>query len=236
MTRFVQKTHLKTHLLGPAYGPYTGERPDSLVILLHGYGASGDDLIGLVESWGPRLPSTFFIAPNAPFPCETNPFGYQWFGLQDFDGERIWQEVETLVPFLSELVQSLMAEHALSWDQVAFAGFSQGAMLTLAATLAFFPACGALCYSGMLPQAFQKQINLNPPICLIHGDRDEVVPLAYFQEAQTALTKAGLEVESWVCKGLGHRINPFGLEKGAAFLTRCFAKSEKKTPIERRLV
>ncbi|MGL4824757.1 MAG: alpha/beta hydrolase [Alphaproteobacteria bacterium] len=232
MTRFPQQTHL----LGPSYGPYNSGRPDSLVILLHGYGASGDDLIRLVDFWGPHLPSTLFIAPNAPFPCETNPFGYQWFGLQDFDGDRIWQEIEILVPFLGELLQSLMTEHALSWDQVAFAGFSQGSMLALAVTLSFFPACGALCYSGMFPPAFQKHIKYKTPICLIHGDRDEVVPLNYFHEAQASLIKSGLDLESLVCQGLGHSISPFGLEKGAAFLMCSFAKKEKNIPIERCLV
>ena len=212
----------QTHLTGPSYGPVSGEQPKNLVVLLHGYGANGNDLMELGKQWAPILPQTLFVAPDAPFACEVNPFGYQWFGLQDFDGERILQEIEqTVIPFLGEFLQTIKDAYHLEWNQIILVGFSQGTMLALASGLSSFPVGGVLGYSGVFPEAFGSHIKYSPPICLVHGDQDEVIPLKSFDASVETLRRAGLKLEHIVYQGVGHAICPSGFTKGLGFLKGC---------------
>ncbi len=204
-----------TILTGPQRGAQSGSAT-SLVILLHGYGADGNDLIGLADPLAPHLPNTMFAAPNAPARCTNNPMGYQWFSIPWMDGSSEAQaasEMEAAVIDLNETLDSLAAETGIGPDKTVLVGFSQGTMMSLhvgprrAAQFA-----GIVGFSGRLlvPERL-NEAQSKPPILLIHGDQDEVVPPSSMPQAADALVGAGFEVYTHVSEGIGHGIAPDGL-------------------------
>jgi phospholipase/carboxylesterase len=205
-------------MLFHAVPPARGGAPDSLVVLVHGYGADGADLVGLAEAWGRALPGAQFVAPDAPEPCEMAPFGRQWFGLADMDPARLAEGVSGAVPPLSAFVSRQAARHGLAPGRIAWMGFSQGAMLALAAGLSADPppAC-ILAYSGALLAGLGVA---RPPVLLVHGEADLVVPVAASRSAASALRAAGVPVEALFPPALGHGIDEAGIAAGAAFLAR----------------
>ena len=207
-------TELACHRAGPA----RGGAPDSLVLLLHGYGADGADLIALAERWGKALPGALFLAPDAPDPCEAAPWGRQWFSLEDRDPARLAAGVAGAAPLVGRLLARESAAHGLGPGRTALMGFSQGAMLALAAGLSAEPPPAAILgYSGALLAGLGRA---RPPVLLVHGEADMVVPPAATRAAASALAAAGVPVETQLRPGLGHAIDDAGLAAGAAFLAR----------------
>jgi len=197
-----------------------------LVLLLHGYGASGEDLIEIGHFWAPSLPLTTFVAPNAPTICEINPMGYQWFGLSDFDPMHMRRNLENAAPVLADFITSQVKTYDLTLNQVALVGFSQGAMLALEMMFHLPGLAGIIGYSG----AFYKPAHIDfngpyPPILLAHGTMDTVVPFVSMATARDALVNLGVDVETEICAGLGHSIDVRGLQRGLNFLQASFTKS-----------
>jgi len=120
-----------TRLEGPSYGPHNQGKPGHLVVLLHGYGADGNDLIGLAPLLGQLMPDVVFHAPNAPQPCEGNPFGYQWFGISRLDPAIALAGVQAAAPVLDAFLDETMAAHGLDEAKTVLVGFSQGTMMAL---------------------------------------------------------------------------------------------------------
>lgn len=198
--------------------PAAGGTPTSLVLLLHGYGADGADLIGLAEPWGQAVPDALFLAPDGPDPCEMAPWGRQWFGLSDMDPARLAEGVARAVPLVSRVAAAEAARHLIAPGRIALMGFSQGAMLALAAGLAAEvpPAC-ILAYSGALLAGLGPG---RPPVLLVHGEADPVVPASASRVAASALEAAGIPVEPLFTPALGHGLDDAGIAAGAAFLAR----------------
>jgi phospholipase/carboxylesterase len=198
----------------------------SMVVFLHGYGADGADLLGLADPLGPHLPDTVFIAPNAPDRCTGNPFGYQWFPIPWIDGSSPAEAEAGMVSAAADLnafLDARMAEEGVSPDAVALVGFSQGTMMALhVAPRRAAPLAGVVGFSGRLiaPERLAAEITARPPMLLIHGDRDEVVPPQSLPEAADALTKAGIEVFTHVSRGTAHGIAQDGLGMALGFLTK----------------
>lgn len=208
-------------LSGPEYGPASGGRACSLVVLLHGIGADGNDLIGLVPHWAPVLPDTVFVSPHAPFPCDMAPFGRQWFSLADRAPPVLLEGARRAAPVLDSFLDAELARRGLSDDSLVLMGFSQGTMMALHVGLRRPRACaGILGYSGALlgAETLPAEIRARPPVLLVHGDMDPVVPFAAHAPAVQALRAAGIEVESVVRPGLGHGIDEEGVRLGARFL------------------
>ncbi len=207
------------------YGPQTGSPPKRLVIMLHGLGADGKDLIGLAPYFAGSLPDTLFLSPDAPFPCDMAPYGRQWFSLQSWAHDAILQGIQEASPILDHFIDKALKKHGLDDSNLALVGFSQGTMMSLYTgprrknTIA-----GILGYSGAL--VWEQEIDsakLNkPPVCLIHGDADNVVPLLAYNKAREMLEKSGFKVTGGVTKGLMHSIDEDGIETGAAFLKQVF--------------
>jgi phospholipase/carboxylesterase len=208
-------------LYGPTSLPAAGGAPRSVVILLHGYGSNGADLIGLVPYWRAALPHTLFLAPDAPQPCPGAPGGRQWWPLTSLSPEARAAGVRVSAPALNAYIDSQLAAHDLSADRLALVGFSQGTMMALhvgprrANTIA-----GIVGYSGMLadPEALGEELETKPPILLVHGDADDVLPVSALHQAQARLEGLGFEVESHVSRGLGHSIDEQGLMLGVRHL------------------
>lgn len=208
---------------GPTIPQAQGAAPEQLVVLLHGYGADGNDLIGLADPWRALLPTAVFASPHAPERCGMNPVGYQWFGLSNLGPAELWDGVRRAAPALDAYLDRMLGHYDLTADKLALVGFSQGTMMGLHVGLRrpAAPAC-ILGYSGALAGAehLPTEKTVEPPIMLVHGDADPVVPVDALHAAVGGLGAAGLSAEWHVRPQLPHGIDPTGVELGGAFLRR----------------
>jgi phospholipase/carboxylesterase len=204
---------------GPRLEP-RGASPAALVVLLHGYGANGDDLIALAEGWRRRLPGAAFVAPNAPQVIPGAYGGLQWFPLTLRDPREYWRGVTAARPALDQFLDAELARHRLPAGRLVLVGFSQGTMMALHVGLrrAVAPA-GIVGYSGLLagPEHL-GEITARPPILLIHGEDDDLIPVDALHIAREPLAKAGLLVEWHVRPSLGHGIDPAGERMAGHFI------------------
>lgn len=197
---------------------------DSLVIFLHGYGADGRDLLGLADPLSAHLPDTVFIAPDAPERSTVNPMGYQWFPIPWLDGspeELAAEAMARAVVELNSFLDAMLTAEGVTPDRVILLGFSQGTMMALhVAPRRAVPFAGVVGFSGRLmqPEALAEEIVSRPPVLLIHGDSDDVVPPDSLPAAAEALQAAGIDVYAHVMKGTGHGIAPDGLGVALAFM------------------
>lgn len=208
---------------GPQSLPENGAKPDSMVIFLHGYGSNGEDLISLAPSWRSALPNTIFVSPNAPEKTPMAPNGYQWFPIQSLAKEEREEGVYKAAPTLNAYIDKMLNEFGLSEDRLALVGFSQGTMMALhVAPRREKPIACVLGYSGMLaaPQKLFEEVKSKPPVMLIHGDRDDMIPFPAMFEAVGALEAGGFSVEKHISQNTPHGIAPDGIEKGGDFLTK----------------
>jgi len=217
-----------TLLSGPRMPPRAGGPPRQLVVLLHGVGANGDDLISLAPALAAALPGAAFVAPNAPEPCDMAPFSYQWFSLRDRQPDALLLGIQAAAPLVDAFLDAELERHRLADHQLALLGFSQGTMTALhVAPRRPRALAGVLGYSGALiggNRLAQEAIS-RPPVLLVHGDADEVVPLPAMYAAVTGLQAAGIPVQWSLRRGLPHGIDPDGIAHGAAFLAAAFAAS-----------
>lgn len=209
-------------LEGPRADAASGEAK-SLVILLHGYGANGDDLFGLAQALAPHMPDTVFRSPNAPQRCAVSPMGYQWFPISWLDGspesamrDGMKQAAATLQAYLTEA----MDEEGMSAARTMLVGFSQGTMMSLHVglrrpeTLA-----GIVGFSGRLVEINGAgPATSKPPVLLVHGDSDEMVPVDAIHEARAGLAAEGVDVNWHISRGVGHSIAPDGLSLALQFM------------------
>jgi phospholipase/carboxylesterase len=196
----------------------------SLVVFLHGYGADGADLLGLADVLAPHLPDTVFVAPDAPEPCAGNPFGFQWFPIPWLDGSSEAEAAAGLAASAGDLdafLDARLADEGLPPAAMALVGFSQGSMMSLhVAPRRPAAVAGVVAFSGRLlvPERLAAEAVVKPPVLLIHGDQDQMVPFADMELAGRALVAAGFETYGHVMKGTGHGIAPDGLGAALRFL------------------
>jgi phospholipase/carboxylesterase len=202
------------------HSPKSGKAPTSMVILLHGLGANGQDLIDLARYWENDLPDTVFVSPDAPFPCDMAPMGYQWFSLQSWSPQMILEGVENATPFLNDFVDRMAEHYNIPDSKIALMGFSQGTMMSLyAGPRRKNKIAGVLGYSGALVGAEtlgNSEIH-KIPIHLIHGNMDMVVPVMAYYDAKSKLESNGFTVSGGITNGLPHSIDEDGIMSGAAF-------------------
>ncbi|MCW5719020.1 MAG: dienelactone hydrolase family protein [Bauldia sp.] len=212
---------------GPRLRPASGRPARQLVVVLHGYGADGNDLLALAEAWRPALPDAAFIVPHAPSVCGTWAGGREWFPLLRIDASTIAAGTAAAAPGLHAFLDAELAALQLRNGALALVGFSQGAMLALDVGVARKPAiAGILAYSGALTRPPRPGEPGRPPVLLHHGASDTVVPAAALGAAKAGLEAAGVPVESHLRPGLGHGIDDVALRLGGAFLVRIFQSVE----------
>lgn len=208
-------------LSGPMLSPLSGGAPKQLVVLLHGYGSDGSDLIALARHWQELLPDALFVSPNAHERVPDSPGGYQWFAL---DIDRISSRLDGLPlarPVLVEFLKAVWAQTGLSARETALCGFSQGAMMALhVGTSLEEPLLGIIAFSGAFvePEGFMDGNKARAPICIVHGELDQVVDPDLSARAAEQLKRAGFEVSYHVSPGVGHGISPDGLAFASAFI------------------
>lgn len=211
----------RTSLSGPRVPARSGHAR-SLVVLLHGYGASGDDLIEIGRALSPVLPDTAFVSPNAP---ERLPFagapGFQWFALSRLDPDELARGVRAAAPVLERFLADELSAAGLGPERLALVGFSQGTMMALHVGLRLSVAPAAIVgLSGVVaaPERLESEITSRPPVLLVHGAEDEVIPVAALALTREALAHAGVTVEWHIRPGLAHGIDEAGLSMAASFL------------------
>jgi phospholipase/carboxylesterase len=221
---------MAAELDGPRLAPRSGAARQ-LVVFLHGYGADGNDLIEIGRAWQQYLPQAAFASPHAPEPCAGAPSGRQWFGLTFRDPNERWRGVNNAAPGLVRFLDAELARHQLPATALALVGFSQGTMMALHVGLRRAQSPAAIVgYSGLLVlppdnnvEAFAAEIKSRPPVLLVHGDQDDLIPpQALFQAAQ-GLAAIGVPVEWHLSTGVGHGIDGEGLRHGGEFLARRFS-------------
>lgn len=218
-----------TKLSGPMLPPLSGGAPTQAVVLLHGYGSDGNDLIGLAPHWRDALPEAVFISPNAPEPCRLYGAGFQWFDIS-LEGDRLAKRQSGVMearPVLVEFLDDLWSQTDIAPERTILAGFSQGAMMALHVGLSMpQPLMGIIGFSGAFlpPEGFGTTPMAKSPVCLIHGDMDDVVDPEHSADADVALRLAGYDVSYHVSPGTGHGIAPDGLEFATGFIRKLAGK------------
>ena len=211
---------------GPRYGPTAGGTPTQLIMLLHGVGADGRDLIEMAPHLGQIFPNAAFVAPNAPNRYDQGLSGYQWISSNIRVEAEVIAAVQESVAILNAFIDKELQDHGIGPNKLALVGFSQGTMMSLYVAprrdAAFAAVVG---YSGRLlaPQLLASEAVSKPPVMLIHGEMDDLVPFESMAEAEAGLTAVAFSVETLACPGLGHGIDPSGLQRGGAFLKAAFA-------------
>jgi phospholipase/carboxylesterase len=214
---------------GPRLSPRSGTA-QQLVVFLHGYGADGNDLIEIGRAWQQYLPRAAFVSPHAPEPCGQAPVGRQWFPLTFRDPNERWVGVNKAAPVLERFIDAELTRHALPPSALALVGFSQGTMMALHVGLRrAVPPAAIVGYSGLLvlpsdgnPETLVAEITSRPPVLLVHGTEDELIPAQALFQATQGLAALGVPVEWHLSAGIGHGIDPEGLRHGGEFLARNF--------------
>ncbi len=212
---------------GPRLAPRSG-KARYLVVFLHGYGADGNDLIDIGRAWQSLLPDVAFVSPHAPRPCGQLPMGREWFPLTFREDEERWAGVNMAAPVLQNFLDAELARHALPPSALALVGFSQGTMMSLHVGLRRAVAPAAIVgYSGRLvvpddvaPERFATEVTSRPPVLLVHGDSDDLIPVQALFHAAQGLAALGVPAQWHISSGVGHNIDQEGLRQGGEFLSR----------------
>lgn len=222
---------MTAELDGPRLDPLSG-KAKNLVVLVHGYGADGNDLIDIGRAWQQLLPDTAFVSPHAPEPCGQAPVGRQWFALTFRDPNERWTGVNKAAPVLDAFLDEELARHGLPPSALALIGFSQGTMMSLHVGLRrAAPLAAIVGYSGMLalperttPEQLAAEIKSRPPVLLVHGSEDDLIPVQALFHASQTLAALDVPTEWHISHGIGHGIDGEGLRHGGTFLARQFSR------------
>lgn len=207
--------------------PLAGNPVTSVVVFLHGYGANGEDLLDLGREWQALLPNTLFISPDAPFPCDMSPLGRQWFSLADYTPPTLEAGARHAAPILNAFLDKTLTEYGLDDSALALVGFSQGTMMALFTALRRAKQCaGIVGYSGALlaPESLSKELESKPPVLLIHGEIDMVVPCDASVTAKATLDTYSVPCTLHTLAWLPHSIDHQGIKWGGEFLQKVLKK------------
>jgi phospholipase/carboxylesterase len=221
---------------GPRIEPRAGGSTRQLVVFLHGYGADGNDLIDIGRAWQPLMPHAAFMSPHAPNPCGQSPTGREWFPLTFREQSERWNGCSAAGPVVDRFLDAELKRRDLPPSALALVGFSQGTMLALHVGLRrAVPPIAIVGYSGMLVdkpgselEDLLPDIRSRPPVLLVHGDSDDLIPPQALFASTHALSVLGVPVEWHLSAGVGHGIDQEGLRHGGEFLARCMAGPRTK--------
>jgi phospholipase/carboxylesterase len=209
---------------GSSLQPLSGGKPKQIILLLHGYGSNGADLISLAPHWQQTQPDALFLAPNAPQRCSMGS-GYQWWPLATFDQQALAAGAASAAPSIDSFIDRKLAQYGLAERNLAIVGFSQGTMMALQVGLRRERAIASIVgFSGALTgaAALSQEVRSKPPVLLVHGSADPVVPVTALHAAERELTKLGIPVTTHMSPGLGHSVDLVGLDLGGKFIARGF--------------
>lgn len=213
---------------GSSLQPLSGGAPKQIVLLLHGYGSNGADMISLAPHWRQALPDALFLAPNAPQRCGGVPSGFQWWELAQFTPQALAAGAAAAAPAIDAFIARKLEQYGLTEADLALVGFSQGTMMALHIGLRRERQLGAIVgYSGAITGTAElsHQSITRPPVLLVHGSADPIVPVAALHTAEAELRRLGVDVATHVSPGLGHSVDPDGLRLGRDFVAKALTGS-----------
>jgi phospholipase/carboxylesterase len=216
---------------GSSLQPLSGGRPAKIILLLHGFGSNGADLLSLAPAWRQALPDALFLAPNAPERCGMGG-GFQWWGLNAFTPQALASGAAGAAPAIDSFIDRKLDQYGLTEADLAIVGFSQGTMMALHVGLRRTRQVAAIVgYSGMLTGAasLASQIRSKPPVLLVHGSADPLVPVAALHEAEKELKRLDIAVTTHVSTGLGHSVDPVGIRLGGDFVVNALDRVAQET-------
>ena len=198
------------------------EKPSKLVVLLHGVGSNSDDMIELVPYFQEFMPDANFISPNGIEPYDLAPYGHQWFSVQDRSLKGMQLELARTHLTLKRHMKAHLMALELDYNDLIVIGFSQGVMAGLYAVVTNnLPIAGFIGFGGsFIPPAHDIKVIDKTPICLIHGEKDEVLPLDYMDKSTMLLRNYGLVVETHIIPNLAHSIDYAGIQAAIAFIKK----------------
>ena len=214
---------------GKSLKPRSGADPQQIVMLLHGYGSSGADMIALAPHWQDALPDALFLAPHAPQRCGMMGAGYQWWGLSGFAPAALAAGAAAAAPAIAAFIDRKLEQYGLTEAELALVGFSQGTMMALHVGLRRSRAVAAVVgYSGMLTSTAELAHKdfPKPPVLLVHGSADPVVPVAALHLAESELRRLGVPVTTHVSFGVAHSVDPVGLRLGRDFVAKALLRAD----------
>lgn len=213
---------------GASLKPRSGSPPKQIVLLLHGFGSSGADMIALAPHWQDALPDALFLAPHAPQRCGMMGAGYQWWGLSGYTPSALAAGAASAAPAIDAFIDRKLSQYGLTEADLALVGFSQGTMMALHIGLRRPNAVAAIVgYSGMLTgtaDLAHKEF-AKPPVLLVHGTADPIVPVGALHAAESELKRLGVEVTTHVSPGVAHSVDPVGLRMGRDFAAGALVRS-----------
>ncbi|SFU21959.1 prolyl oligopeptidase family serine peptidase [Mesorhizobium sp. YR577] len=192
---------------------------ETLIVLLHGVGSDGRNMMGLADAWRSLLSNVVFVAPDAPFPSDFG--GREWFSVAGVTTENRPERIVQARPAFDAVLSAELRRHGFAdrLDRVVLVGFSQGSMMLLdAVTSGRWPVAAGVAFSGRLasPQPFQPSSGTK--LLLLHGTSDTVVPVDETSRAQKALQDSGYETEARLLPALGHSISSEGVLLAQRFI------------------
>lgn len=211
---------------GASLQPRSGGAPKQIVLLLHGFGSSGRDMISLVPTWQQALPDALFLAPHAPQRCAIGA-GYQWWGLSELSPQALARGAARAAPAIDSFIDRKLAQYGLTDAELAILGFSQGTMMALHVGLRRQAQVAAIVgYSGMLAGVAELRGELasRPPVLMVHGSQDLVVPVTALHTAERELKQVDVQVTTHVCPNLDHSVDPTGIRLGCEFVAMAFRR------------
>lgn len=185
-------------------------------------------MISLAPQWQDALPDTLFLAPHAPQRCAMMGDGYQWWGLSGFAPSALAAGAAAAAPAIDAFIDRKLTQYGLTEADLALVGFSQGTMMALHIGLRRPRAVAAIVgYSGMLTgtAGLANDDYSKPPVLLVHGTADPVVPIAALHMSESGLKRLGVEVTTHISHGIAHSVDPVGLRLGRDFIASIFAQS-----------
>ena len=203
--------------------PISKQKPKNAVILCHGYGGDGNDISILANYWKNYLPDTIFLCPDAPEKCAVSSVGYQWFDLMDQSKQQILTKSLVAEMKLNQLIDEVKAQNNLQANKIILGGFSQGCMISLQTGIKRKDKINSIIgYSGKIidTEHLSKNIVSKPKVILMHGDKDEIVPINFFLEAKEFFIKNNYPVELKSFKNCEHRIPQEGSSLGLEFIKK----------------
>ena len=210
---------LKTTVINP----FSKQKPKNAVILCHGYGGDGKDISVLANYWKNYLPDTIFICPDGPENCAVSPSGYQWFDLMNQTPDQILTKSLVAELKLNQLIEDVKKINNLPSNKISLGGFSQGCMISLQTGIKRKDKINSIIgYSGKIINVSHLEDNLlsRPEIILMHGDKDEIVPVSSLLEAKEFFTRNNYQIQSKIFKNCQHRIPQEGLSLGLEIIKK----------------